>query len=59
MYTMRSKRAVARAGPDAEVKKELAYLYLRRTSIEALIRSLERYERFSPRPTEIKKRKTA
>ena len=40
-------------------QKELQFLYARRTAIDTLIQSLERYDRFRARSEEIRKQKTA
>ena len=40
-------------------QKELQFLYARRSAIDTLIQSLERYDRFRARSQEIRKQKTA
>ena len=40
-------------------RKELQFLYARRSAIDTLIQSLERYDRFRARSQEIRKQKTA
>jgi len=40
-------------------QKELQFLYARRSAIDTLIQSLERYDRFRARSPEIRKQKTA
>ena len=40
-------------------QKELQFLYARRSAIDTLIQSLERYDRFRVRSQEIRKQKTA
>ena len=40
-------------------EKELQFLYARRTAIDTLIQSLERYDRYRARSEDIRKQKTA
>ncbi len=42
-----------------EFRKELKYLYDRRAAIDSLIRSLEEYDRYQPRPQLVRRRRTA
>ena|SRR5215475_4800027 len=47
---MLAKKAI---GPsNAQYRKELEYLYARRTAVDALIESLQEYERFRPKTIE-------
>jgi len=54
---------VKKASPSLTARpqnhKELQVLYARRTAIDALIQSLERYDRYRARSEEIRKQKTA
>ena len=55
---------VKKASPGLSVtpqppKKELQFLYARRTAIDTLIQSLEQYDRFRAKAEEIRKLKTA
>lgn len=45
--------------PRPQNQNELQVLYARRMAIDALIHSLERYDRYRVQPTEIHKQKTA
>ncbi len=45
--------------PRPQNQKELQFLYARRTALDTLIQSLERYDRFRARSEEFRKRKTA
>ncbi len=48
---MTAKRLRAPSSSDEVLRRELAYLYSRRSAVEALIRSLERYEKSRVRST--------
>jgi len=43
---MFAKKELPASAPVAEYRKELEYLYARRSAIDALIESLEDYDRF-------------
>jgi hypothetical protein len=45
--------------PRPQNQKELQFLYARRTAIDTLIQSLERYDRFRARSLEMGKQKSA
>jgi hypothetical protein len=45
--------------PRPENQKELQFLYARRTAIDTLIQSLERYDRFRARSADMRKQRTA
>jgi hypothetical protein len=45
--------------PERNIRKELEFLYHRRSAIESLIRSLENYRLFQPRPVELSRQKPA
>jgi len=45
--------------PNRDLRKELEYLQARKSAIEALIQSMEDYDRFRPMPTSAPKRETA
>ncbi len=48
------------ATSDIVIRKELEYLYNRRSAVESLIRSLEQYDQYRPKPAEdLRKAKTA
>ena len=53
------KKASPSLTPRPQNQDELRFLYARRTAINALIQSLERYDRFRARSEEIRKQKTA
>ena len=53
------KKGASPPSPTRQNRKELEYLYARRTAINTLIQSLEEYDRFRARRTEEQKRKTA
>jgi hypothetical protein len=54
------KKPTARANATQGLRKELEFLYARRSAIDALIESLESYNRSRARVlTELRKRKTA
>ncbi len=59
MCTMLVHRVVLPMTPIREFRKELQYLYERRSAVEALIRSLEEYARYQPRHEKHRPRKTA
>ena len=46
---MFAKKIRTEAAPSREYRKELAYLYARRTTVDTLIQSLEHYDRFRAR----------
>ena len=56
---MVSKRVVPSPNSDRNVRKELEFLYWRRSTINALIRSLEQYSLFRSRVHELHKRRIA
>ncbi|MCU1234803.1 MAG: hypothetical protein JWP63_2770 [Candidatus Solibacter sp.] len=57
---MFAKKGSASPTPPRIYRKELEYLYARRTAIDTLIESLEEYDRFRAIPGEnSKQRKTA
>ena len=43
---MFAKKALTSSSPARTYRKELEYLYARRTAIDTLIQSLEEYDRF-------------
>ena len=45
--------------PVREFRKELEYLYARRTAVDSLIQSLEEYNRFRERRLELLREKSA
>ena len=45
--------------PNRQFRKELEYLYARRSAVDTLIRSLEDYDRFRPKPESLGKRRSA
>jgi hypothetical protein len=47
---MRSDKVLCATSPEQDIRKELQYLYDRRTAVESLIRSLEYYGQFQERP---------
>ena len=47
---MACAEALDRAAHEDDIRKELQYLYDRRSAVEMLIRSLEHYERFRSGP---------
>jgi hypothetical protein len=53
---MLCKKVLAPPSPERFIRKELEYLYCRRVTVEMLIRSLERYDRFKQRHVECKRR---
>jgi len=59
MCTMLVKKGLSSPSPARPNRKELQYLYARRTAIDTLIQSLEEYDRFRARRVEEPKRKTA
>jgi len=46
---MFAKKDTSPTSSDRTFRKELEYLYARRTTLDALIESLERYDLFRPR----------
>ncbi len=55
---MRATKTTERSQEDA-IRKELQYLYDRRSAVEMLIRSLEYYDRFSASPATSLSQKSA
>jgi len=55
---MLSKK-VLRPSSDDLIRKELELLYVRRSTVDSLIRSLEQYAEHNRRTDEVRKRKTA
>jgi hypothetical protein len=53
------KGSVTTTSPARLNRKELEYLYARRSAIDSLIQSLVEYDRFRTRRLELTKRKTA
>jgi hypothetical protein len=53
------KRVVPSPTPDRDIKKELQFLYWRRSAVDSLIRSLEQYNLSRPKAVEIRKRRIA
>ncbi len=47
---MRCDKVLGHTSPEQDIRKELQYLYDRRTAVETLIRSLEYYGQFQERP---------
>ncbi len=47
---MFAKKALPRPSGTRTFRKELEYLYARRTAVDTLIHSLEEYNRFRPQP---------
>jgi hypothetical protein len=47
---MRCNKVLGGNSHEQDIRKELQYLYDRRTAVEALIRSLEYYGQFQERP---------
>lgn len=43
---MKSSRVTLSPTADPELRKQLTYLYSRRSSLDSLIRSLQQYQRF-------------
>ena len=59
-YTMHGKKLVLQLAPMREFRRELAYLYAKRSSVDELIRSLREYERYqSKREGQYPRRRTA
>jgi hypothetical protein len=56
---MLAKKGTVPTSPARLNRKELEYLYARRTAIDSLIHSLEEYDRFRSRRLELTKRKSA
>jgi hypothetical protein len=56
---MLAKKGLPPTSPARPNRKELEYLYARRSAIDSLIQSLEEYDRFRARRLEEPKRKTA
>ena len=56
---MVANKALSSAVPDRTYRKELEYLYARRSAIDSLIETLEEYNRFRTVRTAPQKRKTA
>ena len=60
MCTMQSvKKPSAPLPPLRGMRRELQYLYARRSTIDALIESLQQYERYSAKNADARKRKLA
>jgi|KBSMisStaDraftv2_1062788.scaffolds.fasta_scaffold3055243_1 hypothetical protein len=53
------KRLSAYPSPLRANRKQLQSLYARRSAIDAVIASLQTYERYSVKPIELRKRKLA
>ncbi|HTS24965.1 MAG TPA: hypothetical protein VMH81_03775 [Bryobacteraceae bacterium] len=53
------KKATVTIGPVRFARKNLEHLYARRSAIDALIRSLQDYDRYRAKGTTEHKRKTA
>ncbi len=53
------KKAYISLVPARRLKKELEYLYARRSAVDLLIESLERYDRFRVVRTDLGKRTSA
>ena len=53
------KGSVTTTSPARLNRKELEYLYARRSALDSLIQSLVEYDRFRTRRLELTKRKTA
>jgi len=56
---MLAKKGLSPTSPARTNRKELEYLYARRTAIDSLIQSLEEYDRFRTRRFEEPKQKSA
>jgi hypothetical protein len=56
---MLAKKVSNPTSPARINRKELEYLYARRSAIDSLIQSLEEYDRFRARRLEVMKRKSA
>jgi hypothetical protein len=56
---MLPKKGLSPTSPARINRKELEYLYARRSAIDSLIQSLEEYDRFRARQMEEPKRKSA
>jgi len=56
---MFAKKSLATPPPARPYRKELEYLYARRSAIDTLIQSLEEYDRFRAIRGENSKRKSA
>jgi hypothetical protein len=56
---MLAKKGLSPTSPSRMNRKELDYLYARRSAIDSLIQSLEEYNRFRARQLEEPKRKSA
>lgn len=59
MCTMFAKKVTSTSVPDRAYRKELDYLYARKSAVDALIQSLEDYGRFHPKSPSDPKLKTA
>ncbi len=46
LCTMLGKKALSSPSDEQNIRRELEYLYHRRSAVEMLIRSLEQYDRF-------------
>jgi hypothetical protein len=57
--TMFVKKAMTSSSPGGMRRKQLDYLYARRTAIDSLIRTLEEYDRFREVRAPDRKRKSA
>jgi hypothetical protein len=53
------KKAMTSSSPGGMRRKQLDYLYARRTAIDSLIRTLEEYDRFREVRAPDRKRKSA
>ena len=53
------KKSFVHSTPIRANRKELQTLYARRSAIDAVIASLQTYERYSTKATELRKRKLA
>jgi hypothetical protein len=53
------QKVLMELGPAREFRKELEYLYARRAALDTLIRSLQEYERYLPKPQLVRKRRSA
>ena len=56
---MLSKKSPLIGNYDPSFRKQLEYLYARRSVIDTLIESLEQYDRDSPKTAQMLKRKSA
>lgn len=54
---MLCKKVLSAPVEEQAIRRELEYLYHRRSAVELLIRSLEQYERFRSRGDEVRNRK--